>query len=73
MGRTPRDSLPPNKLAFSYRDTADATGLTRYSVARLVQDGTLKTAKIAGHRKITRASLAAFIHELADPSATEAA
>jgi len=73
MGRTPRDLLPPNKLTFSYRDVGEHTGLTRYHVARLVQDGTLKTAKIGDQRKITRASLAALIYELGESPTPEAA
>jgi excisionase family DNA binding protein len=72
MSKAPKDPLPANKLAFTYRDAAKRTGLTRYYVAKLVEDGTLKTAPVAGRPRITRASLAAFIHNFADVPAEAA-
>jgi excisionase family DNA binding protein len=75
MGRTtpPRDLLPPNELAFTYRRAAAHTGLTKYAVSRLVQSGALKTMQIGDQRRITRASLSALIRELDDGPTPEAA
>jgi excisionase family DNA binding protein len=62
-----------SQLVFSIGDACELTGLTRHQIRCLIQTGKLKTLKIGGYNKITRATLSPFIEEVGGRPLTAAA
>lgn len=60
--------------AYTYPQTAQLLGVTRYRVARMVQLGVLDTVRIGAYPGVTRASIRKFLQSaLADETPPEAA
>jgi excisionase family DNA binding protein len=58
--------LPPDRaLAYTLRDAAAVTGISRASLYRLMKAGELYSVRVAGRRLIPSSALVALIGEVA--------
>ena len=54
--------VPPSPLAISIEDTCSLLGLSRYSVCRMVDLGTIKSCKVGRRVLVSMDSIRTFVN-----------
>lgn len=63
------DGASGTKFLYTSDEAAEALGLGRTTVYRLMRTGRLRSVKVGSNRRITASALAEFVHALEDDAA----